>query len=121
MNNISNFDEFTNEKFNLKGLALGALSALAVSCGHMTVKDSSGNELPTEHYVNDGVVKKIGLTNGNQQQYVVKVEDFDGNIVTFFSGELTYGVGDSIHMDIDKGISYPLNDPDNISDGETDY
>lgn len=87
----------------------------------MTVKDKSGNELPREHYVNDGVVKKIGLSYGKGQSYVIKVKDFDGNIVTFFSKELTYGVGDTIHMDVENGISYPLNDPDNISDGNIEY
>lgn len=105
--------ESTNEEINFKSLAAGALMALAVSCNRGEV-----NGVKTETYVGDLKVKKIELAGSKINWFMIYGKDKDGKDVVFHTDQLTFNVGDSVHVDFKKQEAYPLDDKDNISNVE---
>ena len=105
MKNIKTFEEV-----NFKNLAVGAMMALATSCSKGTV-DGERSDV----YNGDILVKKIEVKGYKNSYFIVRGEDTSGNIVTFHTDELTFNIGDSVHVDLSKRQAYPLKDKKNIS------
>jgi len=86
--------EMSNEEINLKGLAAGAMMALMTSChsGEVNGKSSEG-------YTGDMIVKKIEMGGGKYNYFFVHGLDEEGKYVEFKTNNLTFNVGDSIHVD----------------------
>lgn len=108
--NFFNGMESKNEEINFKALAAGALMALAVSCNRGEV-----NGVRTETYVGDLKVRKIELAGSKINWFMIHGTDANGKDVIFHTDQLTFNVGDSVHVDFKKGEAYPLNDKENIS------
>lgn len=110
MKNIKNFNNFqVNEEINLKGLAVGAMMALMTACNSGEVNGKS-----SEGYTGDMIVKKIEMGGGKYNYFLVHGLDKEGKYVEFKTNNLTFNVGDSIHVDFSKEEAYPLDDKENI-------
>jgi len=109
MSNIKKYDEFCNEEINLKGIAAGALLALTTACNQGRVDGKS-----VDNYEGDMVVKKIELSGGKYEFFTVSGKDSEGKDVHFSTDELTFNVGDSIHVDFSNSKAYPLKDTSNV-------
>lgn len=101
--------EMSNEEINLKGLAAGAMMALMTACHNGEV-----NGEPSEGYTGDMLVKKIEMGGGKHNYFLVHGLDEKGKYVEFATDNLTFNVGDSIHVDFSKEEAYPLDDKENI-------
>jgi hypothetical protein len=101
--------EMSNEEINLKGLAAGAMMALMTACHNGEI-----NGEPSEGYDGDMLVKKIEMGGGKYNHFLVHGLDEDGKYVEFRTDNLTFNVGDSIHVDFSKEEAYPLDDKENI-------
>jgi hypothetical protein len=101
--------EMSNEEINLKGLAAGAMMALMTACHNGEI-----NGEPYEGYTGDMLVKKIEMGGGKYNHFLVHGLDEDGKYVEFRTDNLTFNVGDSIHVDFSKEEAYPLDDKENI-------
>ena len=108
MGNIKKYDEFCNEEINLKGVAAGALLALTTSCNQGRV-----NGVSVDDYEGDMVIKKIEISDGKYNYFKVHGKDNQDKEVEFSTDELTFNVGDTIHVDFDDDIAYPLKDTTN--------
>ena len=95
----------TNEEMNLKGMAAGALIALMTAC-QMGKVDGEKDET----YTGDMLVKRIEMQGGRHNFFVVHGRDNQGQNVDFRTDNLTFNVGDSIHVDFSKEEAYPLKD-----------
>lgn len=102
--------EISNEEINLKGLAAGAMMALMTACNQGKVNDVS-----SEEYTGDMLVKKIEMDGHKHNFFVVHGLDKEGKSIEFATDNLTFNVGDSIHVDFESEKLYPLNDKDNKS------
>lgn len=80
----------------MKNLLLIITLFVLTSCG-TTVKTKDGASLKTDNYVGNGVVQKIVFHS--EISFIITVKDFDQNDVTFTNDEISYNVGDTIHMD----------------------
>jgi hypothetical protein len=110
MKNIKKFKDFqVNEEINLKGVAAGAMMALMTACHNGEV---DGN--PAEEYNGDMLVKRIEMGGGKHNYFLVHGLDEEGKNVEFATNNLTFNVGDSIHVDFEKEQAYPLDDKENI-------
>ena len=110
MNNIKSFESFqTNEEINLKSAAAGALMALMTAC-HMGEVDGEKDTT----YSGNMMVKKIEMGGGRHNFFLVHGPDNHGKRVEFRTDNLTFNVGDSIHVDFSKEEAYPLKDKENI-------
>jgi hypothetical protein len=101
--------EMSNEEINLKGLAAGAMMALMTACHNGEVDGQ-----PSEGYDGDMLVKKIEMGGGKRNYFLVHGLDKEGKYVEFKTDNLTFNVGDSIHVDFSKEEAYPLDDKENI-------
>ena len=101
--------EMSNEEINLKGLAAGAMMALMTACHNVEV-----NGEPSEGYTGDMLVKKIEMGGGKHNYFLIHGLDEKGKYVEFATDNLTFNVGDSIHVDFSKEEAYPLDDKENI-------
>jgi hypothetical protein len=101
--------EISNEEINLKGLAAGAMMALMTACHNGEV-----NGEPSEGYTGDMLVKKIEMGGGKHNYFLIHGLDEKGKYVEFATDNLTFNVGDSIHVDFSKEEAYPLDDKENI-------
>ena len=101
--------EMSNEEINLKGLAAGAMMALMTACHNGEI-----NGEPSEGYTGDMLVKKIEMGGGKYNHFLVHGLDEKGKYVEFRTDNLTFNVGDSIHVDFSKEEAYPLDDKENI-------
>jgi len=72
------------------------------------------NGEPSEGYDGDMLVKKIQMGGGKHNYFLVHGLDEEGKYVEFATDNLTFNVGDSIHVDFSKGEVYPLDDKENI-------
>lgn len=106
-------DEVSNEEINLKGLAVGAMMALMTACHNGEVNGEA-----SEGYTGDMLVKKIEMGGGkdcfNCVNFLVHGLDEKGKYVEFRTDNLTFNVGDSIHVDFSKEEAYPLDHKENI-------
>jgi hypothetical protein len=102
-------DEVSNEEINLKGIAVGAMMALMTACHNGEV---NGEE--AEGYTGDMLVKKIEMGGSKRNYFLVHGLDKEGKYVEFKTDQLTFNVGDSIHVDFSKEEAYPLDDKENI-------
>ncbi len=110
MKNIKTFESFNaNEEINLRGIAAGALMALMTAChnGHVDGKAADG-------YSGDMLVKRIEMGGGKHNYFLVHGIDDSGKDVEFATDNLTFNVGDSIHVDFSSEEAYPLKDKENI-------
>jgi len=101
--------EISNEEINLKGLAAGAMMALMTACHNGEV-----NGEPSEGYTGDMLVKKIEMGGGKHNYFLIHGLDEKGKYVEFATDNLTFNVGDSIHVDFSKEEAYPLDDKEII-------
>lgn len=85
--------------------------ALATACTTGSVNGHS-----TSDYTGDMLVKKIKISGGRNQYFIVSGEDKKGNEVDFHTNDLTFNVGDNIHVDFDKEEAYPLKDKSNVAE-----
>ena len=119
MKHIKKFESFsTNEEINsqdlhslYKGIAAGAMMALATAC---TTGAVNGDR--TDEYTGDMLVRRIEITGGTRNHFKVHGEDKQGNDVDFHTDNLTFNVGDNIHVDFEKEEAYPLNDRSNVAE-----
>lgn len=102
--------KMSNEEINLKGLAAGAMMALMTACNQGKV-----NGVSSEEYTGDMLVKKIEMDGHKHNFFVVHGLDKEGKSIEFATDNLTFNVGDSIHVDFESEKLYPLNDKDNKS------
>ena len=110
MKNIKNFENFqVNEEINLKGVAGGAMMALMTACHNGEVDGQS-----VDGYSGDMLVKKIEMGGGKHNYFRVHGLDEDGKYVEFATDNLTFNVGDSIHVDFSQEEAYPLDDKENV-------
>ena len=100
--------KMNNEEINLKGLAAGAMMALMTACNQGKV-----NGVSSEEYTGDMLVKKIEMDGHKHNFFVVHGLDKEGKSIEFATDNLTFNVGDSIHVDFESEKLYPLNDKDN--------
>jgi hypothetical protein len=54
------------------------------------------------------------MGGGKHNYFLIHGFDKEGKNVEFATDNLTFNVGDSIHVDFSKGEAYPLNDEENI-------
>jgi hypothetical protein len=110
MKNIKNFDNFqVNEEINLKSVAAGAMMALMTACHNGEVNGES-----VEGYTGDMLVKRIEMGGGKHNYFLVHGLDEEGKSVEFGTNNLTFNVGDSIHVDFSQEEAYPLDDKNNV-------
>ena len=111
MKHLKTFESHsTNEELNLKNVALGALMALATACHNGHVDGEAADE-----YTGDLMVKRIEMGGGKRNYFNVHGKDSQGKEVEFSTDNLTFNVGDSIHVDFEKEEVYPLEDKDNVA------
>lgn len=111
MKNLKTFENFqTNEEINMKGIATGALLALTTACNQGRVDGKS-----VENYEGDMLVKKIEISGGKYNFFYVSGKDNEGKDITFSTNQLTFNVGDSVHVDFNDSKVYPLKDTTNVS------
>jgi len=101
--------EMSNEEINLKGLAAGAMMALMTACHNGEVNGEAA-----QGYTGDMLVKKIEMGGSKHNYFLVHGLDEKGKYVEFATDNLTFNVGDSIHVDFSKEEAYPLDDKENI-------
>jgi hypothetical protein len=101
--------KMNNEEINLKGLAAGSMMALMTACHNGEVDGQ-----PSEGYDGDMLVKKIEMGGSKHNYFRVHGLDKEGKYVEFKTDNLTFNVGDSIHVDFSKEEAYPLDDKENI-------
>jgi hypothetical protein len=112
MKHIKKFEGFsTNEEINFKGIAAGAMMALMTACQTGEVNGESN-----DGYSGDMLVRRIEITGGKFNHFKVHGEDKQGNDVDFHTDNLTFNVGDNIHVDFEKEEAYPLNDRSNVAE-----
>jgi hypothetical protein len=110
MRRLKTYESFSiNEEINFKGIAAGALMALATACHHGEVNGES-----VDGYTGDMLVKRIEMGGGKHNYFIVHGQDEQGKEVDFSTNNLTFNVGDSIHVDFEKEEAYPLKDKENI-------
>lgn len=110
MKHVKTFESFqTNEEINLKGIAAGAMMALMTACHNGEI-----NGEPAEGYTGDMLVKRIEMGGGKHNYFLVHGLDEEGQNVEFATDNLTFNVGDSIHVDFSKDEAYPLDDKENV-------
>lgn len=89
---------------------------ISLSCNNVKVTNKDGEETKGDNYIGNGVVRKITIPHHRDYAYFeVLIYDFEGNKIEINTGELTYNVNDTIHIDATKKICYTINDPNNIS------
>ena len=112
MKHIKKFEGFsTNEEINYKGIAAGAMMALATACTTGEVNGESNDV-----YSGDMLVKRIEIDGGKHNYFRVHGMGEDGKQVDFATDNLTFNVGDSIHVDFEKEEAYPLDDRSNVAE-----
>ena len=111
MKHIKKFESYsTNEEVNLKNIALGAVMALATACSNGYVE---GTE--SDNYTGDLKVNRIQMGGSRDNTFNVYGKDSQGKEVEFSTDNLTFNVGDSIHVDFEKEEAYPLKDKENVA------
>jgi hypothetical protein len=85
------------ERVNLKGLAVGAMMALMTACHNGEVNGEA-----SEGYTGDMLVKKIEMGGSKHNFFIVHGLDKEGKYIEFKTDQLTFNVGDSIHVDFQK-------------------
>lgn len=111
MKHLKTFESHsTNEELNLKNVALGAVMALATACHNGNVEGVAADE-----YTGDLMVKRIEMGGGRRNYFNIYGKDTQGKEVEFSTDNLTFNVGDSIHVDFEKEEAYPLDDKENIA------
>jgi hypothetical protein len=111
MKHLKTFESHSiNEELNLKNVALGAVMALATACHNGYVEGEA-----SEQYTGDLMVKRIEMGGGRRNYFNVHGKDSHGKEVGFSTDNLTFNVGDSIHVDFEKEEAYPLDDKENIA------
>jgi hypothetical protein len=85
------------------------MMALMTACHNGVV-----NGEPSEGYTGDMLVKKIEMGGGKHNYFLIHGLDEKGKYVEFKTDNLTFNVGDSIHVDFSKEEAYPLDDKENI-------
>ncbi len=116
MKHLNKFNEMNTELQNegignkIKAGILGAAMALT-SCNQGKVNGAS-----SETYEGDLLVKKIEIGGGKYNFFYVHGSDDNGKDITFSTNQLTFNVGDSIHVDFKSEEAYQLNDKDNKSE-----
>ena len=112
MRHLKKFESFSaNEEISFRGIAAGAMMALMTACHNGEVDGHSA-----EGYSGDMLVKRIEMGGGKRNYFVVHGQDESGKQVDFGTDNLTFNVGDSIHVDFEKEQAYPLDDKGNIGD-----
>ena len=119
MKYVKTYESFSkNEEINsqdlhslYKGIATGAMMALATAC---TTGSVDGDR--TDKYTGDMLVKRIQMDGGNRNFFRVHGQDENGKSVDFETDNLTFNVGDSIHVDFAKEEAYPLDDKSNVAE-----
>ncbi len=112
MRHLKTFESFSaNEEISFRGIAAGAMMALMTACQNGAVDGHS-----TEGYSGDMLVKRIEMGGGKRNYFIVHGQDESGKQVEFGTDNLTFNVGDSIHVDFGKEQAYPLDDKGNIGD-----
>lgn len=86
------------------------MMALMTACHNGEV-----NGVSSEGYTGDMLVKKIEMGGEKYNYFLVHGLDEKGKYVEFRTDNLTFNVGDSIHVDFESEKLYPLNDKDNKS------
>lgn len=110
MRHLKRYESFsTNEEINLKGIATGAMMALMTACHNGQVNGESA-----EGYKGDMIVKRIEMAGGKHNFFRVHGIDKEGKNVEFATNNLTFNVGDSIHIDFASEEAYPLKDKSNV-------
>jgi len=110
MKHLKTFESFsTNEEISLKGIAAGAMMALMTACSNGHVDGARA-----EGYTGDMLVKRIEMGGGKHNYFIVHGSDEHGKKVEFGTDNLTFNVGDSIHVDFEKGEACPLDDKENV-------
>jgi hypothetical protein len=111
MKHLKTFESHSiNEELNLKNVALGAVMALATACHNGHVEGEA-----SEQYSGDLMVKRIEMGGGRHNYFNVHGKDSQGKEVAFSTDNLTFNVGDSIHVDFEKEEAYPLDDKENVA------
>ena len=100
----------TNEELNFKNMALGAIMALTTACTNGHVEGVASGQ-----YNGDLKVNKIQMGGGRHNYFNVYGKDSHGKDVEFSTYNLTFNVGDSIHVDFKKEEAYPLDDKENVA------
>lgn len=109
MKRLKTFESFSaNEEISLKGIAAGAMMALMTACSNGHVDGESAA------YTGDMLVKRIEMGGGKHNYFIVHGSDEHGKKVEFETDNLTFNVGDSIHVDFEKEEAYPLDDKENV-------
>ncbi len=112
MRHLKTYEGFsTNEEINFKGIAAGAMMALMTACHNGEVNGEA-----TDNYNGDMLVKRIEMGGGKHNYFIVHGQDEQGKAVDFSTNNLTFNVGDSIHVDFDNGKAYPLDDKGNVGE-----
>ncbi len=112
MKHLKTYESFsTNEEINFKGIAAGALMALATACHNGEVNGEAA-----DGYTGDMLVKRIEMGGGKHNYFIVHGQDEQGKAVDFKTDNLTFNVGDSIHVDFGSEKAYPLDDKDNVGE-----
>jgi hypothetical protein len=101
----------TNEEVSFKGIAAGAMMALMTACHNGEVNGEA-----SDVYTGDMLVKRIEMGGGKHNYFLVHGQDEQGKAVEFATDNLTFNVGDSIHVDFDNGKAYPLDDKSNVGE-----
>lgn len=111
MKHIKKFESFsaTNEEISFKGIAAGAMMALMTACHNGEVNGEAA-----DGYTGDMLVKRIEMGGGKHNYFIVHGLDEQGKEVDFNTDNLTFNVGDSIHVDFDSEEAYPLDDKGNV-------
>ena len=112
MRYVKTFESFSiNEEINFKGIAAGAMMALMTACHNGSVDNQH-----VEVYSGDMLVKRIEMGGAKHNFFIIHGKDENGKEVEFNTDNLTFNVGDSIHVDFNKNQAYPLKDKSNIGD-----
>ena len=85
--------------------------ALATACTTGSVDGDRTNE-----YTGDMLVRRIEIDGGNRNFFRVHGMDENGKQVDFATDNLTFNVGDNIHVDFAKEEAYPLDDKSNVAE-----
>jgi hypothetical protein len=101
----------TNEEVSFKGIAAGAMMALMTACHNGEVNGEA-----SDVYTGDMLVKRIEMGGGKHNFFLVHGEDEQGKHVEFATDNLTFNVGDSIHVNFDSEEAYPLDDRSNVAE-----
>ena len=108
---ISENPFLTNEEVSFKGIAAGAMMALMTACHNGEVNGEA-----SDVYTGDMLVKRIEMGGGKHNFFLVHGVDEQGKAVEFATDNLTFNVGDSIHVNFDSEEAYPLDDRSNVAE-----